>query len=208
LQNINLYLPELQPNSAWLTERSLIFSVIGFISLLVVITVFDNLSISKYEKAVVHAEQDNTRGRSEVEKIKAQRPSYALQTLDNEIARLRSEIDNRQRVIALIDKKNLGNVRGYSKRLYDLAAHSTKELSVQHIRFSEGSSRVDLSGFSRRPESAVNLIGTLQKEESYARTSFGVLTVTDMDFSTQSYQFSFGFEPLFEHQTSLLGAAE
>lgn len=205
MQNVNLYLPEYRPNSTWLTEKSVIFAASGLVIVLVLITFLEQLNLSKYEQSVIESEEQNLVQRSEVEKIKAQRPNYAIQTLDEEIERLRLEIDNRQRVIELIGRKNLGNVKGFSSRLKELAQYSSPDISIQHFRFSGGSARVEIFGSSLNAHAPVNLVDQLQITDSYSQTGFGPLTISDQD-SSGVYRFSFGFESLFNHRETLVGA--
>jgi hypothetical protein len=205
MQNINLYVPDLRPNSAWLTEKSLAYGLVVFVVFLILLTFIDRHSVNQYKASVLATESKNTTQREDVEKIKAKRPSFALQSMDEEILRLRAEIDDRYRVIELIGRKNLGNVHGYSSRLKALSEYSSPDISIVHFRFSSGSDRVDIRGSSLKPEAPVNIIGKLQNTESYRQASFGALTISDFDESINAFHYSFGFEPLFKHQDTLLG---
>lgn len=204
MQQVNLYLLEFRPNTHWLTLHVL---VIAACLSLVLMSVFYFVSVEQQDKLrseieMMEAQQSIT-DRGLVKLQSSIRPINNVQ-LDARIAELKAHITHRLALGQVIEGQNLGNEHGYSQALLSMARHALPSLSLQHIRFSQGAKLSEFSGVCRQSDDVPRYIRTLQNQDAFIETQFGLLSIMNAEatmgarnVSQNMHKFSVGFDDIF-----------
>ncbi|GAA5316486.1 MAG: hypothetical protein AseanaTS_16900 [Candidatus Pelagadaptatus aseana] len=104
-------------------------------------------------------------------------PKSQAQQLDLQIAELREQIVQRQRIKSLVEAQNLGNADGFSGQMEGLARQIPGEMYLQGFRLESGGSQVSLTGMALKPESVPLYVEQLQGEAAFANSQFGVMAI-------------------------------
>lgn len=209
MQQVNLYVSELRPSTHWLTLHVLV--AVTFISF-ILMGIFYFFSVAQQAKLraeieIMEAQQAATS--QGVAKLQSSvRPINSAQ-LDARMAELKAHITYRLALGQVIEGQNLGNERGYSESLLAMARHSFPSLSLQHIRFSHGAALSEFSGVCRISDDVPNYIRTLQNQESFSATQFGLLSIMSLESTASEkrasgdlHEFSVGFDDVFTQYAS------
>lgn len=212
MQQINLYVPELRPSTHWLTLH--VIMLVAFISF-ILMGVFYLFSVKQQDKLraeieIMEAQQEITN--QGMEKFQSSvRPINSSQ-LDARIAELKTHITYRLALGQVIEGQNLGNERGYSEALLAMARHSLPSLSLQHIRFSQGAALSEFSGVCQTSDDVPRYIRTLQNQNAFALTQFGLLSIMHLESTANAsdtlsgvHKFSVGFDNVFTQYASKEG---
>lgn len=208
MQQVNLYVAELRPTQEKLTAVSLLILVVGFCGLMLVGVLINGYQLMNYEKQVLRVENLRASSSKQVAEIKSRTPADTAGKLDKEIAVLRSKIQQRTLISNLIGNQNLGNRTGYAQRFTALAESVPSEVSISKFKFLSGSLQVDLLGESRRADSVAKMIGELKSKPAFSNASFGALTIIESPSYSDRVEFSLGYEPLFDQESSLAERGE
>lgn len=199
IQQVNLYLPELQPSKEWLTANTILFSGLGFMALMFIAQLVLSVQLSFYEKQVVMIEDQKAQATDRLTKVSNMpKPVNSLQ-LDEEVRKLRVVVDNREQVQAIIGYQNLGNAVGFSKAMEAIARQSSRHIALEKFRLSRGGYLAEMDGQTLKPESIPLYLKKLREATSFANTRFGLLTLENQSTQTNSGQlvrFTSGYENL------------
>ena len=130
MQQVNLYLPEFQPNQAPLMATQMAAIGGGFALLLLLMSLvvsWQNRSTAE-EVAALQVEVDRLKTRSQ--QLRNQRPKSQKAKLEREIADLQQKLTRRQRLESLMADQELGNAEGFSAQMESLASQSLSTLSL------------------------------------------------------------------------------
>ena len=200
MQNVNLYLPELRPKRQWLAASGVLSLSLGITLLLAILTVVASVNIADYKKSVIALEQKVSIVEENVKKIKSKNLGNSASAIDREIKQLRRAIAKKNHIATVIGSKDLGNNQGYSERLKDLARASNKKISLQQFRFSLGGKKVEVMGQTTQTTAVTDFVDELKSRPSFESATFSALTLSDNTGRTNTFDFAFGYNPLFDHQ--------
>lgn len=212
MQQVNLYVSELRPSTHWLTLHVLVLvTCISFI----LMAIFYFFSVKQQDKLradieIMEAQQVITN--QGMKKLQSSvRPINSAQ-LDARISELKAHITYRLALGQVIEGQNLGNERGYSEALLAMARHSLPSLSLQHVRFSQGAALSEFSGVCQISDDVPRYIRTLQNQNAFASTQFGLLSIMNFEStanisssSDDMHKFSVGFDDVFTQYASKEG---
>lgn len=190
MQQVNLYLPEFQPNQAPLMATQMAAIGGGFALLLLLMSLvvsWQNRSTAE-EVAALQVEVDRLKTRSQ--QLRNQRPKSQKAKLEREIADLQQKLTRRQRLESLMADQELGNAEGFSAQMESLASQSLSTLSLSSFAIRAGGRYVELSGWARSADQVPLYIQQLQREPSFRQVGFGVLTIEQSEQRSDALQFS------------------
>ena len=195
MQQINLYLPELQPREiSFSANFCLLFSIV-LVLVLGAINVVVSKSLVNLTTHVETLENQRVATSERLLKLKSKSFTSSAVLLDKRIADLRDQIQDRQTVGKIIEWQNLGNEEGFAHVMESLARHSNKQFSLQKIRLSAGGKTLELAGLTRQAEAIPLYLQALQSEANLASTRFGLLS---MGGDKKIKKFSLGFETVYK----------
>lgn len=177
MQQINLYLPEFQPNREPLRSIHMLWGLAGFVMLLVLLMIS---SISTNAKLQTQLEND----RAHLEKLNAQlktmtelRPKSNLVALDEEILALTNGLTRRNQIFGIVANKNLGNNLGFSEHIKALGRQSIDTVSLDVFSLQQGGSYVEFAGKTAAADQIPLYLQKLRSEPVFEHVGFGVLNV-------------------------------
>ena len=206
LQNVNLYLPELQPSKEWLTTPVLASTVAGFIVLLTCFAIYLNFQLGELDKQAVQMLATVQSERDSLENTRKKIPTSKGEDLDKQIDELKSHVRNLSLVAELIESQNLGNDQGFALRLHSLASHASSDLSLSSFRFSQGDRKVELAGETASPQSLTQFIDALQHDDYFRGAQFGPLAVQQDADKPGRHHFTLGYKQVFDASKKLVEA--
>lgn len=195
MQQINLYLPELQPKKVSFSLSFCVAASLFSLIALFAIQYIANTSLVELKANVETLENQRVATGERLSKIKSKALSSSAFILDKRIIELRKQIQDRQTVEKIIEWQNLGNEEGFALVMEGLARHSNNKFSLEKIRLSAGGKTLELAGETRNAEEIPLYLQALQSEKSLANTRFGLLS---MGVEKSVKKFSLGFETVYK----------
>lgn len=194
MQQINLYLPEFQPNRELMRSIHMVWGLVVFIVLLLLFSLFTFKKNN--ERALV---LENNREQLEQRKIQfvqleQQRPQDNLASLDSEIVKLQQELTRREQILNIIANKKLGNNTGYSAHLEALGNQSLDTISLLAFSLQQGGSYVEFAGKTRAADQIPLYIQRLRTQVAFAQSAFGVLRIKPATNTADVFNFSLAKE--------------
>jgi hypothetical protein len=185
MQQINLYLPEFRPQSDYFSaEKSAIFLL-----LLLVVMIFLQVSrsgqLANMEAQVVQLETQQKTLKEQVDALKKKPAQGRSAALEQEIAKTREAIRNREAIAEVIGGHSLGNQSGFSRQLLVLGEQQLEGVSLQSFGLERGGAFARLAGVSLKAESVPLYVARLQADPNFAATRFGFLTLQNTDTGVQ-----------------------
>lgn len=175
MQQINLYLPEFQPNREPLRSIHMLWGLFVFVILLLLFSLFTFNANKTRTLVLENNRQQLEQRKQQLVQLEQQRPQHNLAQLDGEILRLQHELQRREQILGIIANKKLGNNTGYSGHLYALGNQSLETISLQAFSLAQGGRYVEFAGQTRAADQVPLYIQRLRTQTAFADSAFGVL---------------------------------
>lgn len=195
-QQVNLYLPELQPQLKVIQTKSILISSIGLICLLVVYQFILSTQVGKLKRTVEELENQQVVARQRLDIIRQAAKPKPSGHLDLKLKDLRREVSRREKLGLIIENQNFGNSDGFTGPMNVLAANSVDSIALERIRFTKGGGLLELRGNTDEPASVPNYIKTIHEEKPFSGTLFGQLSMGAQKGNV--HRFSLGFESIYD----------
>ena len=190
MQQINLYLPELQPNREPLRSIHMLWGLGIFAVLLIIVSVLSANANREREQKLVESRAQLEQLKTQVTQLEQQRPNVNLSELDGQIVLLGQELDRREQIFTIIANKNLGNNTGFSAHLQALGRQSLDAISLSVFSLQKGGNYAEFAGKTRSADQIPLYIQRLRAEPVFAQSAFGVLNVEPVENNPGLFEFS------------------
>lgn len=190
MQQVNLYLPEFQPRQEPLMATQMGVICGAFVGLLLLISLVAGWQNRGAAEKITEAQAEVNRLKAQNQQLRNQRPKSQKAQLEQQIANLQQQLARRQRLESLMADQDLGNAAGFSMQMESLARQSLRTLSLSSFDIREGGRYVELSGWVRSADQVPLYIQQLQREPSFQRVGFGVLTIEKSKKRSDALHFS------------------
>ncbi len=190
MQQINLYLPEFQPNREFMRSVHMLWGLGIFVFLLTLVSVFSASVNSERERALAESRANLEQLILRVAELEGQRPRINLAELDAELLKQSQELERRQQILTIIANKNLGNNTGFSAHLQALGRQSLPTLSLSVFSLQYGGNYVEFAGKTQAADQVPLYIQKLRTEAVFANSAFGVLNLEPEKNSRGIFSFS------------------
>ncbi len=190
MQQVNLYLPEFQPNRKPVRAEHMLWAAGILLLLLIFWSLWSSQQTQAMAEKVALEQRQLEQLQQQVQELTALQPRRQGPDLETEIERLKNEIQRRESIRLLITQQNLGNAEGFSAQLQALARQSMTELALQHFSLQQGGGYVELGGRVRQAERVPEYLQRLRLEPSFAQVRFGVMQVQRDGSSEPGLKFS------------------
>lgn len=177
MQQINLYLPEFQPNREPLRSVQMLWGLGIFVVLLIIVSFFSASANRERTQALKENRAQLEKLKVQVMQLEQQRPHNNLAELDAQIVQLTQELDRREQIFSIIANKNLGNNTGFSAHLQALGQQSLTTLSLSVFSLQRGGNYVEFAGTAQAADQIPLYIQRLRGEPVFANSAFGVLNL-------------------------------
>lgn len=190
MQQINLYLPEFQPNREPLRSVQMLWGLFFFAVMLIVVTL---MSVNTNREQALALEQSRAQLeqlKNQVTQLEQQRPGNNLAELDGQIVQLTQELDRRGQIFTIIANKNLGNNTGFSAHLQALGRQSLDTLSLSVFSLQQGGNYAEFAGKARAADQVPLYLQRLRSEPVFTQAAFGVLNIAPAKNELGLFDFS------------------
>jgi hypothetical protein len=109
--------------------------------------------------------------------------------LEQDVVRLRSELRNKQQVVARLADRSGGNTSGYSAHLEGLARQRLPQLWLTHIVLRRGGSMIELHGSAFQPEQVPQYLQRLSAEPAFRGVEFRQFDMSRAEKTPQQVDF-------------------
>lgn len=177
-QQVNLYLPELR-------EKKVVFSTLTmlqftglFLILFSGLYVFQLYKIKPFEQQLETLSTELQQLQQQVEAMEsAQKKDAKTKLLDNEIAKLSSQLEQKELIAELLGSRSFGNEAGFSAYLESFARGHVQGTWLTGVDIKAGGSLLGLEGKTLSSELVPMYLQRLAEEESLQGSAFNVLEI-------------------------------
>lgn len=177
MQQVNLYLPEFQPRRVWLSLAQMLWTLAAVVVLLLALSLWSSAYTRSLEGQLSSERADLEALQQQVQQLTAELPTRRGATVEEQMARLRQEIQRREQILQLMSQQKLGNADGFSGQLVSLSRHALDDVALSGFSLQSGGRYVELAGRVRKPELVPLYLQQLRQDQSFAEVAFGVLDV-------------------------------
>lgn len=177
MQQVNLYLPEFHPRRVWLSLNQMIAAIAAVLVLIVGLSLWSGAYTDSLQARLTSERAELDALQRQVQQLMAELPARRGATVEEQMARLRQEIQRREQILQLMSQQNLGNAEGFSGQLSSLSRHALDDLALARFSLQSGGQYVELAGRVRKPEQVPLYLQQLRRDQSFSGVSFGVLEV-------------------------------
>ena len=206
MQQINLYLPEFQPNREPLRSVQMLWGLGLFVVLLIIVSVLSANANHERELALEQSRAELEQLKARIVQLEQQRPRNNLAELDQNIVQLTQELDRRKQIFTIIANKDLGNNTGFSAHLQALGRQSLDTVSLSVFSLQLGGNYAEFAGKTRTADQIPLYVQRLRSEPVFAQAAFGVLNIEPVKNSQGLFDFSLAqqtTEPQVEGKTAV-----
>lgn len=190
MQQINLYLPEFQPNREPLRSVQMLWGLGLFIVLLMIVSALSVNANRERELALEQSRAQLQQLKEQFAQLEQQRPRNNLAELDAQILALTQELDRRGQIFNIIANKNLGNNAGFSAHLQALGRQSLDTISLSVFSLQQGGNYAEFAGTTRAADQIPLYIQRLRSEAVFTQAAFGVLNIEPVQNNQGLFDFS------------------
>ncbi len=179
MQQINLYLPELRPQTDYLSAGKCLAGVAALCLALVAVSISAVMEESRLSAELEAAQTKYEQIDADLKKLKQQPESPAKKQLERQIEAARAGLINRQRLAGVLQGETLGNSRGFSGQVRALSDFVPQGISLHYFALNAGGRQLHLSGQSLQADTIAAFLSQLRLQQAFAGTQFGELRVQD-----------------------------
>jgi Tfp pilus assembly protein PilN len=190
MQQINLYLPEFQPNREPLRSVQMLWGLGLFVVLLMIVSALSANANRERELALEQSRAQLQQLKEQITQLEQQRPRNNLAELDGQIVQLTDELDRRGQIFNVIANKNLGNNTGFSAHLHALGRQSLDTVSLSVFSLQQGGNYAEFAGKTRAADQIPLYIQRLRSEPVFTQAAFGVLNIEPVKSNQGLFDFS------------------
>lgn len=146
-QHVNLYLPEFRKKKEWLNADRMLQIFLGVTVLMLLFSGVEWLQKRSAANAYADAQ---TRMEQAADATRALIASFGTQAEDQSLVegnlRLKETLSSKQAVLNYLGGIKLGNTKGFSEFLIDLAQYHVEGLRLTNIKFAQNGAAIELVG--------------------------------------------------------------
>ena len=190
-QNINLYQPQLKEKKVVFSASSMLVFTGLFVLLFTAIYGYQLLKIKPYEKQIAALDNELQQLQQQVDSLEAGAAKEKSKLLINEIARVSSEIEQRERITETLSSRSFGNNSGFSDYLESFARGHVQGTWLTQVSIEAGGSLLGLSGKTLSSELVPLYLQNLSSEGVLQGASFNVLEIARVENKEGSSEINF-----------------
>lgn len=190
MQQINLYLPEFQPNREPLRSVHMLWGMAVLIIVLAIASILSAKENRSRELALEQSRAQLEQLKTQLIQLEQQRPNVNLADLDAQILRLEKELERRTQIFTIIANKNIGNNTGFSEHLKAMGRQSLNTISLSAFSLEQGGNYTEFLGKTQAADQIPLYIQNLRGESAFSQTAFGVLHIEPNKTNQAIFDFS------------------
>ncbi len=179
-QQINLYQPMFRKQKVVFSAMTMLQAGIFFLILFSSLYAYQSNKVGNYKKQLVSIDQELIQLGAQVAKLTSPKKSKS-KLIENEINKLRKELEQRQRISQVLSGRSFGNSSGFSSYLEAFAKGHVQGTWLTSVNIKSGGSLLDLKGKTLSSELVPVYIQNLVEDESLQGSSFNVMELARVD---------------------------
>ncbi len=174
-QQINLYQPIFRREKKIFSSAAML--QLGLVVLLGLMAIYGNayMKIQPVSSQLSNLQAQRDRMRAQNETLLARRVKTKSELLEQQVARLAIELEERRAVAAALASGTFGDTSGFGDYLEALARQHVEGTWITALSIGKGGASVDIAGKALFPELVPVYIQRLSREPVFSGTSFNVL---------------------------------
>lgn len=175
-QQINLYQPMFRRQEKVFSAMTMLQTICLFLVVLGIIYFYGQYQIKPLQAQLRKLNRDVSSLQGQVDRYREQVPPPARsQLLENEIARLERELQERRKIQVILEQQELGNAHGFSAYMEALAREHVQGTWLTSVAINNGGRALKLQGKTLASELVPRYIQRLSNEDVLAGISFNVM---------------------------------
>lgn len=172
-QQINLYQAEFRKQRQLFTARNLALAIVLLGAGLLAYYGIALREVAGLSERLALQERQRDEALARLEQLRAALPARAKSVeLEQEVERLRAELQARQQVASLLGDKVSGNVEGFVEHLSGLARQKPSSLWLTKVVIGKGGTDLLLTGSALQPEQVPRYLQRLSQEKVFMGAEF------------------------------------
>jgi hypothetical protein len=192
MQQVNLYVSELQPRKDWLSAKYLFSFVLGVILVLTLIHNVKAREIRQFNKLLDEKQFVLKALEIELDKSKTSTRPSSREEIEANISELQQKIVSRERLSNLIKGQTLDENFSFHSAMTAMAESASVRVSLSRFTFSRGGKYIEMAGEGVKSYDVPAYLSSLREKSVFAKSQFGLITIGNVK-STGSVEFSMGY---------------
>lgn len=178
-QQINLYQPMFRKQKIMFSAMTMLQVGVFFLIIFASLYVYQSLQLKPYQKRLTSLGTELTQLQAQVVIAEAKQAGKGKSKLiENEIAKLSKELEQRERIMNVLSNKSFGNSTGFSAYLETFARKHVSGTWLTNVNIRQGGSSLGLKGKTLSSELVPVYIQQLADEKSMQGSSFNVMELS------------------------------
>jgi hypothetical protein len=178
MQQINLFQPQFRNKTEPFGMQQLLWSVAGFVAILVVLSLYRQWNISTLDSSLQQQKQQLATLNKMLVPLKQSQAAIRKSPLvQKALEKKQNKVNTKQQLIKIMSQRSFGNTEGFTKQLTGLAQQRIEGLWLTALTLRSGGVYMDLQGNSLRPEYLPQYIQRLSNETIFKGSKFDTLVM-------------------------------
>ncbi len=180
-QQINLYQPMFRKQKVLFSAMTMLQVGIFFIVIFACLYIYQSSQLKPYKKQLASIDKELVQLGTQVAVLSGSNKQIKSKLLENEIAKLTKELEQRERISRVLSSKSFGNSSGFSSYLEAFAKGHVQGTWLTSVNIKQGGASLGLKGKTLSSELVPVYIQNLAEEESLDGSSFNVMELARVE---------------------------
>ena len=176
-QQINLYQTMFRKQKVIFSAMTMLQVSVLFLLLFSAIYAYQLLALKPYETQLGATEKDLLQLQQQVSQLESSIKKRGSKLLENEIAKLSRQLEQKQRIAQILASRSFGNAAGFSAYLESFARGHVEGTWLTNVNIKAGGSLLGLQGKTLSSELVPIYLQKLSEEERLQGSSFNVMEI-------------------------------
>jgi Tfp pilus assembly protein PilN len=192
MQQVNLYQPMFRKQKIIFSATTMLQVGIFFLLVFSSLYAYQLSKITPYKSQLANLESELIQLNAQVTGLEAaQKNKGKSKLLDNEIAKLTKELEQRERISRVLSSRTFGNSSGFSAYLESFARGHVEGTWLTNVDISQGGASLGLKGKTLSSELVPVYLQKLAEEKSLQGSSFNVMELARVEKKEGGAEISF-----------------
>ena len=180
-QQINLYQPMFRKQKVILSSMTILQVGVFFLVVFAGLYAYQSSKLKPYKSQLASIDKELVQLSSQVAALSGSQKQSKSKLLENEIAKLTKELEQRERISKVLSSSSFGNSSGFSSYLEAFAKGHVQGTWLTSVNIKQGGASLGLKGKTLSSELVPVYLQNLAEEESLNGSSFNVMELARVD---------------------------
>jgi Tfp pilus assembly protein PilN len=190
-QQINLYQPIFRKQKVIFSAATMLQIGVFFMVVFAGLYFYQASHLKQYKKQLVSLDKEIIQLGNQLGELSNSESSSKSALLENEIAKVSRELEQRERISRILTGRSFGNSSGFSSYLEAFAKGHVQGTWLTSVNIKQGGASLALKGKTLSSELVPVYIQNLDKQESLDGSSFNVMELARVESSDNESEINF-----------------